>query len=298
MSKPAHVLIVAHQTAKNDRLLAAVRVRAQHGPARFHLLVPRLHPHGKRKLIDPVELDDEESRRVLEEALPLLSRAAGSEVTGSLGVPGPLTAIEVEVGRDSYDEVIISTLPRRLSRWLKSDLVSRTRGLVGLPVTHVEAVSAPAGSARPAAQDGVAEGSESAQVLVVAHQTAVTERLLEAVRRRTERGSARFHLVVPRVPHGVHELTDSDDDEAQRVLAEALPKLSQAAGGEVSGSVGDADPLMAIQDEIHFGQYDEIIISTLPRRLSRWLKSDLVSRTRGLGVPVTHVEAVEAPAAV
>jgi hypothetical protein len=143
MSQPTHVLIVAHQTAMSQRLREAVRVRAQQSPAHFHLLVPRLQPHGKRRLVDDVGHDDAESRRVLEEALPLLSRAAGGEVTGSLGVPGPITAIQAELERGQYDEIIISTLPRRISRWLKLDLVSKTRSL-GVPVTHVEAVETPA----------------------------------------------------------------------------------------------------------------------------------------------------------
>jgi len=49
------------------------------------------------------------------------------------------------------------------------------------------------------------------------------------------------------------------------------------------GSLGDAEPLMAIQDAIHLGSYDEVIISTLPRRMSRWLKLDLVSKARRSG---------------
>jgi hypothetical protein len=48
---------------------------------------------------------------------------------------------------------------------------------------------------------------------------------------------------------------------------------------------------MAIQDAVNLGNYDEIIISTLPLGVSRWLKLDLVSKTRGLGLPVTHVQA-------
>lgn len=142
---------------------------------------------------------------------------------------------------------------------------------------------------------------EEASVLVVAHQTAATPGLLEAVHERAERGPARFHLVVPRMPHGMHKVVDPQDtgqDDAQNVLDDALPKLSQAAGSEVTGSLGDAEPLMAIQDAINLGHYDEIIISTLPMRLSRWLKLDLVSKTKGLGLPVTHVEQVESPAAV
>jgi hypothetical protein len=136
--------------------------------------------------------------------------------------------------------------------------------------------------------------SEPAHVLVVAHQTAATERLLDAVRERARRGPATFHLVVPRQPHGMHKVVDPQDagsDEAQEVLEQALPKLSKAAGSKVTGSLGDSEPLMAIHDACNLGRYDEIIISTLPRRVSRWLKLDLVSKTRGLGLPVTHVEA-------
>ncbi len=138
--------------------------------------------------------------------------------------------------------------------------------------------------------------SESAHVLVVAHQTAATAGLRDAVRERARRGPATFHLVVPRQPHGMHKVVDPQDvgeGEARDVLGEALPKLSEAAGKQVTGSLGDPEPLCAIQDAINLGHYDEIIISTLPRRVSRWLKLDLVSKARGLGLPVTHVEATE-----
>ena len=136
--------------------------------------------------------------------------------------------------------------------------------------------------------------SEPAHVLVVAHQTSATPRLLDAVRERAQRSPARFHLVVPRQAHGMHKVVDPQDagaDEAQVVLDEALPKLSEAAGGRVTGSLGDSEPLMAIHDAINLGQYDEIIVSTLPLGVSRWLKLDLVSKARGLGLPVTHVQA-------
>jgi hypothetical protein len=138
--------------------------------------------------------------------------------------------------------------------------------------------------------------SEPIRILVVAHQTAATPALLSAVRERSQQGRARFHLVVPSRPHGMHKVVDPQDtgaDEAQGVLADALPKLSDAAGAEVTGSIGDSEPLMAIQDALHLGSYDELIISTLPPRVSRWLKLDLVSKAKGLGLPVTHVEAAE-----
>jgi hypothetical protein len=135
---------------------------------------------------------------------------------------------------------------------------------------------------------------EPANVLVVAHQTAATSGLLDAVRERAKRSPARFHLVVPKQPHGMHKVVDPQDagvSEAQQVLDSALPKLSAAAGHPVTGSIGDPEPLMAIQDAVNLGGYDEIIVSTLPLGISRWLKLDLVSKARGLGLPVTHVEA-------
>ena len=139
---------------------------------------------------------------------------------------------------------------------------------------------------------------DPASVLVVAHQTAATDKLLAAVRERAQQGPAKFHLVVPRQPHGMHKVVDPQDvgeDEAQGVLAQALPKLSEAAGSQVTGSLGDPEPLMAIHDAVNLGSYDEIIISTLPPRISRWLKLDVVSKTKALGLPVTHVEAADSP---
>jgi|SRR5579859_1861708 len=133
---------------------------------------------------------------------------------------------------------------------------------------------------------------DHAKVLVVAHHTAATEPLIQAIRERAQQGPAKFHLVVPRQPHGMHKVVDPQDageDVAKNVLADALPKLSEAAGHEVTGSIGDPEPLMAIEDAINLGEFHEIIISTLPLGVSRWLKLDVVSKAKGLGLPVTHV---------
>jgi hypothetical protein len=132
------------------------------------------------------------------------------------------------------------------------------------------------------------------RVLVVAHQTATSSGLLEAVRKRAAHGEATFHLLVPQQPHDAQKGAEAQEpraDEAQQMLDLALPKLSQAAGQPVTGSVGDAEPLTAIQNAMHHGDYDEIIISTLPLGASRWLKLDVVSKARRMGMPVTHIQA-------
>lgn len=131
-------------------------------------------------------------------------------------------------------------------------------------------------------------------VLIVANRTAATPQLLEAVADRAARSPCRFHLLMPSSPHGVARITDpgpAGHTEAEKRMREALPVLSAAAGRPVAGRVSDADPLAAVQDAIHELPVEEILISTLPARISRWLHVDLVSKVRGLGLPVTHVEA-------
>jgi len=145
------------------------------------------------------------------------------------------------------------------------------------------------------------ESSTSARVLVVAHKTAATPALLDAVRERAARGPAEFTLLVPNSAHGLHKVVDPEDTEAgeaNQVLELALPLLEQAAGSHVEGMIGDPNPLDAIQDAVNLQGFDEIIISTLPTRVSKWLKLDLPSKIGGLGLPVTTVTAesrVEVP---
>jgi hypothetical protein len=138
------------------------------------------------------------------------------------------------------------------------------------------------------------EASEPARVLVVAHRTAATPALLEAVASRAEHGPVAFTLLVPNSAHGLHRVVDpedTDDSEAQMVLELALPLLERAAGGHVEGRIGDHNPYDAVSDAINLDGYDEIIVSTLPARASRWLRSDLPSKLKALGLPVTTVVA-------
>jgi hypothetical protein len=140
------------------------------------------------------------------------------------------------------------------------------------------------------------ESSTPTRVLVVAHRTAATPALLDAVRQRAARGPCTFTLLVPNVAHGLHRVVDAEDqaaDEAQAVLALALPLLEDAAGAPVEGLIGDPEPLNAVADAVNLHGFDEIIISTLPARVSRWLHLDLPSKVSGLGLPVTTVTAKE-----
>ncbi len=136
--------------------------------------------------------------------------------------------------------------------------------------------------------------SSDARILVVANRTAATPGLIATVRERAAQGPATFTLLVPNTARGLHKLVDPEDQgqsEAEQTLELAIPLLEEASGGPVEGLVGDPEPLAAIQDAIHLHGFDEIIISTLPTRVSKWLKLDLPHKAAGLGLPVTTVTA-------
>jgi hypothetical protein len=131
-----------------------------------------------------------------------------------------------------------------------------------------------------------------ARVLLVANRTATDPPLVEAVRTRTELGPAIFHLVVPATAQGLHRVVDPEVagvEAAKQRLRIALAVLSEASGQHVTGHVGDANPLAAVEDAVHLRGFDEIILSTLPSRISRWMRLDLPSKIRALGLPVHHV---------
>lgn len=126
------------------------------------------------------------------------------------------------------------------------------------------------------------------RILIVAHRTAATPKLLDAVAERAACGPCTFTLLVPR-PYW-----DRDTDEAAVTLELAIPLLDAAAGSHVHGMVGATDPYEAVRDTLKRRPYDEVIVSTLPQRVSRWLHLDLAHRIARLGVPVSIVTAEQA----
>src|ERR671920_2632795 len=117
----------------------------------------------------------------------------------------------------------------------------------------------------------MADDRVPARVLVVAHRTAATPRLIEAVRARARAGPSTFTLLVPR------GYWDPDTEAASLILELALPLLEDAAGAPITGVVGASDPFQAVRDALAEGSFHEAIISTLPERVSHWLRRDLPS---------------------
>lgn len=161
-------LIVANQTLGGEALDGAVRERIQRGEKRFHILVPLTVPkHETAAWLDgfPVpegmtiaqisearqvmeegerrrEAELAEARRRAEHRLDLMLdrvRSLGGEATGQVGDPDPVVAVEELLLGRSFDGIIISTLPARISRWLKLDLPSQVARMTDVPVVTVEA---------------------------------------------------------------------------------------------------------------------------------------------------------------
>ena len=124
------------------------------------------------------------------------------------------------------------------------------------------------------------QSSHPARILVVANRTASTPRLLEEVGRRARAGPCSFALLIPDA---------SSRKAADWTMEVAIPLMERAARGKVEARVGGPDPLAAVERAIHDGDYDEVIVSTLPPKRSWWLRRDLIRRIEGLGLPVTAV---------
>ena len=143
-------LVVANQTLGGEQLTAKLAECMDAGPCRFHLVVPVTNTEGSdRWFTGGLEGVLPGAYRIartlaggrLRHELGRL-REAGAEADGEVVEPMPVDAIGKLATREDVDEVIVSTLPRRLSRWMAMDLPHRVRRAASVPVTHI---SGPAG---------------------------------------------------------------------------------------------------------------------------------------------------------
>lgn len=150
-------LIVANETLAGDQVPRLVRERIGTGPAEFHVLVPATRSRETRRLtastgdpltgypvVDAVGLDDAiaRDRADAEARLATFTRwldEVGARYTSEIGGADVYDAIGQVMTRASFDEIIISTLPSAVSRWLSLDLPSRVRRSYPVPVTVVSA---------------------------------------------------------------------------------------------------------------------------------------------------------------
>jgi hypothetical protein len=258
-----HILVLANETVAGRPLLDALRERAAHGPIRVTVVCPQNEPRAG--LVVYQESRASAAERRLRRTLDLLHEA-GIAARGAIVDPDPLQALRDALHEYRPDELIISTHPQPRSGWLRRDLVERARKLANVPVTHVVV--------------DLASARERTQILVLANQTIVGEKLLAAVQERAAQTPAHFTLVAP-----------ADEPGTERRLRAALARLADA-GVDASGLLGDPDPFTAALNVLHDEPIDEIIVSTFPHTSSGWLRRDLIQRLSGATkLPIRHVVA-------
>jgi hypothetical protein len=138
------------------------------------------------------------------------------------------------------------------------------------------------------------------RILVVANRTADSPDLIDALHGRADDERVNFTLLVPAVPHGLAWAADMKAgwSEAAR-RADRARALMQQAGLELDEViVGDPDPFAAVGDVLHARQFDEVLVSTLSRTISRWLAVGLPGRLRRtIDLPIRQVNAQAAAVA-
>jgi hypothetical protein len=129
--------------------------------------------------------------------------------------------------------------------------------------------------------------------MVVGNQTLTSPELATAIGELISAGPTDFHVVVPATP--VQKGFTWDEGEARAVARDRLDAFIdrlKAMGTQASGEIGARDPIEAVHDALRNHPVDEIILSTLPSGISRWLGQDVPTRLRGsVMVPVTVVTA-------
>ena len=271
MSTPPnrHVLVIANETAASRSLIDKLKERAAEGDPLVTVVAPVSQPSEGYVVYEDTRRAS--AGRRLDKTLNLL-RQEQIRANGLVVETDPVMAVKDALAQlePPVTEIIVSTHPRERSGWLRRNVVERVTNAAGsLPVEHVVASDAP--------------GEAVANVLVVANQTLVNEKLLRRIRERASRGPASFLIIAPQS----HDYTDQA--EAERRLRRAVSEL-RAEGLDAHGQIAHPDPHTAAMQAVHDERVDELIVSTFGGERSGWLRRDLVERLRNdARLPIEHV---------
>lgn len=269
------ILVIANETVVSRKLVDLIEKHADGDPVAVTVVAPVNQP--RQGYVVYYDTRKAAARRRLDRTVDLL-RKEGVPATGVVVETDPVAALRDAIDQLEPDEVIVSTHPRQKSGWLRRNAVEQMRRVAGsLPFEHLVV--------------DLSEERGPANVLVVANQTVLGEELLERIRARAAKSPASFLITSPQGDG------EGSYDEAEKRLLRAVTRL-RAEGLDVHGQISHPDPYMAVMHTIEDERVDEVIVSTLPRARSGWLRRDLVGRLRAdTRLPVDHVE-VDVPATV
>jgi len=265
------ILVLANQTIGGQKLLDAIRERAQQGDdPSIHVVVPLTRPRHGNVIYDEAVRDSAQVR--IDLALAFM-REEGIHGTGEVGDQDPMNAAKDAIAEHRLSEIIVSTLPSESSNWVRRHLPDALHDETGLPVTHVVV-------------DLEKEGLPFDVTLVVANQTVASRELVRRLEELNEEGPHRFIIVVPQDP-GMGPVVRA----ARERLAALLSSLEEDHI-VAAGMIGDPDPYLAIMNALQYFFVSEVVISTLPADRSKWMADKLVERVQSATeTPVEHIEA-------
>ncbi|HEY8028186.1 MAG TPA: hypothetical protein VIE38_01625 [Gaiellaceae bacterium] len=269
------IVVIANETVVSRKLVELVEARAAGGQVQVTVVAPVNQP--RQGYVVYYDTRRAAARRRLDRTLELLRRE-GVPATGVVVEADPVSALRDAINQLEPTEIIVSTHPQQKSGWLRRAAVEQMRRVAGsIPFEHVVV--------------DLAEEHGPANVLVVANQTVLGDALLERIRERAQSSQASFLIISPQGDGG------GSYEDAEKRLLRAVTRL-RAQGLDVHGQISHPDPYTAVLQAIEDERVDEVIVSTLPRARSGWLRRDLVERLRNdTKLPVDHIE-VDTPAAV
>lgn len=265
--------MIANETVVSKKLARMVEERMTDGKILVNVLAPVNQPrHGYVVYYDSRRAA---AQRRLDKSLERL-RATGALAAGIVVDTGPVDALRDAIEQLKPHEVIVSTHPRRKSRWLRRDEVEQMRRVAGdLPFEHVVV--------------DIKEEQDETNVLVVANQTVLGQPLLDKIRERAAAGPASFLIISPQGE------SEGSYDEAEKRLLRAV-NILRGEGLDVHGQIAHPDPYSAVMQTLDDERVDELIVSTFPNERSGWMRKKLIERLEAdAKLPIEHVE-VDVPA--
>jgi hypothetical protein len=274
------VLAFLNEVAGGRRLLETLRERIAAGADSVAVAAPQNQPVAGQ-LVDQDEVREAAQSRV--EVTQAVLSEFGVEAVGVVMDPDPPLALDDAVRAFDPGEILISCLAETRFGLLRRDLVEWARRRYEVPVVHI-----------PVRIEDDAVRWDVTHTLVVATQTVDSPDLLERLERRARERPHRYTIISPRSG-------DLAREEVCRKLARSLARLYKA-DIDATGQPMSPEPLPAVENAIEHYRVDDILISTLAGRQSKWLQDGLLEKVDALGEwTVEHVEAgrgSEAPAGV
>lgn len=268
------VLAFMNEVAGGRRLLQTLRERIADGAESVAVVAPQNQPAAGQIVVDQDEIRDAAQSRV--EVTQSVLSEFGIDAVGAVMDPDPPLALDDAVRAFEPREILISCLAETRFGLLRRDLVEWARNRYDVPVTHI-----------PVRIEADAVSWDVVHTLVVATQTVDSPDLLKRLKDRAAERPHRYTIISPRSGEVTRE-------EVCERLARTLAELYRAEI-DATGQPMSPEPVAAVQNAIEHYRINEILVSTLSGKQSKWLEDGLLEKIGEMTKdPVEHVESTPA----